>query len=99
MVAQEASALVDLLCDQNSNVLDRILALVDLRTQDQLRSLHTRDRVTAIVDYFKTSDSSVCRRFLQIILQYCDNIPFLLETTLLSVSENASGKSCSVLVL
>nr|XP_055030511.1 LOW QUALITY PROTEIN: NLR family, CARD domain containing 5 [Misgurnus anguillicaudatus] len=91
VVEQEASALVELLRDQNSNVLDQILALVDVRTQDQLRSLDTRDRVTAIVHYFKTSDSSVCRRFLHIILHYCDNIPLLLETTLVSVAESACG--------
>lgn len=97
LVAQEASALVDLLCQQDSGVLDRIFALVEPNTMDQLRSLtNNRDLVSATVDYFKTSEHTICRRFLTIIYQYCENIPFLLETTLVSVAENTIGKSCFV---
>lgn len=92
VVAQEASALVDLLCEQDPRVLNHILALVEPRTQDQLRSLtNTRDRVLAVIDYFKTSDCTTCRGFLRAVWQYCDNIPFLLETTLVSITENTSG--------
>lgn len=95
LVAQEASALVDLLCQQNSVVLDRIFGLVEPNTMDQLRSLtNSRDLVSATVDYFKTSDHNICRQFLSTVYQYCENIPFLLETTLLSVAEHTAGKSC-----
>jgi len=94
LVAQEASALVDLLCKQDSGVLDRIFALVEPKAMDQLQSLtNNRDLVSATVDYFKTSEHNICRRFLTIIYQYCENIPFLLETTLVSVAENSIGKS------
>ncbi|CAM4582324.1 unnamed protein product [Leuciscus chuanchicus] len=92
LVAQEASALVDLLCNQDSGVLDRIFALVEPNTMDQLRSLtNNRDLVSATVDYFKTAEHTICRRFLTIIYQYCQNVPFLLETTLVSVAENSTG--------
>uniref|UniRef100_A0A8C1IH53 NLR family CARD domain containing 5 n=1 Tax=Cyprinus carpio TaxID=7962 RepID=A0A8C1IH53_CYPCA len=98
LVAQEASALVDLLCKQNSGVLDRIIALVEPKTLDQIRSLtNNRDRVSAIVDYFKNSDQKLCIWFLSTVCQYCDNIPFLLETTLVSIAGYTSGKSCSAL--
>ncbi|KAG1963850.1 NLR family, CARD domain containing 5 [Pimephales promelas] len=96
LVAQEASALVDLLCKQDSGVLDRIFALVEPKAMDQLRSLtNNRDLVSATVDYFKTSEHNICRRFLTIIYQYCENIPFLLETTLVSVAENSIGTNFS----
>lgn len=92
-VAQEASALVDLLCEQNAGVLDEILALVEPRTQDHLRLLpNTRDRVLAVIDYFKTSDCATCRQFLRTVWRCCDNIPFYLETILVSIGENTSGK-------
>ncbi|ROL43311.1 Protein NLRC5 [Anabarilius grahami] len=92
LVAQEASALVDLLCKQNSGVLDRIFALVDPNRMDQLRSLtNNRDRVSATVDYFRTSDHNICRRFLSTVYLYCENIPFYLETTVLSVAEHTTG--------
>uniref|UniRef100_A0A8C2Q2G6 Protein NLRC5-like n=1 Tax=Cyprinus carpio TaxID=7962 RepID=A0A8C2Q2G6_CYPCA len=92
LVAQEASALVDLLCKQNSGVLDRIIALVEPKTLDQIRSLtNNRDRVSAIVDYFKNSDQKLCIWFLSTVCQYCDNIPFLLETTLVSIAGYTSG--------
>lgn len=95
LVAQEASALVDLLCKQNSGVLDRIFALVDPNRMDQLRSLtNNRDLVSATVDYFRTSDHNICRRFLFTVYQYCENIPFYLETTVLSVAEHTAGKLC-----
>uniref|UniRef100_A0A8C2B588 NLR family CARD domain containing 5 n=1 Tax=Cyprinus carpio TaxID=7962 RepID=A0A8C2B588_CYPCA len=98
LVAQEASALVDLLCKQNSGVLDRIIALVEPKTLDQIQSLtNNRDRVSAIVDYFKNSDQKLCIWFLSTVCQYCDNIPFLLETTLVSIAGYTSGKSCSAL--
>uniref|UniRef100_A0A673M4X0 NACHT domain-containing protein n=1 Tax=Sinocyclocheilus rhinocerous TaxID=307959 RepID=A0A673M4X0_9TELE len=87
LVAQEASALVELLCEQNSGVLDRIFALVEPKTLDHRQSLtNTRDRVSAIVDYFKSSDRNSCRRFLAIVYQYSENIPLLLETTLVSIA-------------
>ncbi|XP_067276519.1 NLR family, CARD domain containing 5 [Pseudorasbora parva] len=96
LVAQEASALVDLLCKQNSGVLDLIFALVEPNTMDQLRSLNNnRDLVSATVDYFITSEESICRRFLSIVYQYCKEIPFLLETTLVSVAENRIGTNFS----
>ncbi|XP_051725489.1 NLR family, CARD domain containing 5 isoform X1 [Ctenopharyngodon idella] len=92
LVAQEASALVDLLCKQNSGVLDRIFAIVDPNRMDQLRSLtNNRDLVSATVDYFRTSDHNICRRFLSTVYQYCENIPFYLETTVLSVAEHTTG--------
>ncbi|KAK7152039.1 hypothetical protein R3I94_008393 [Phoxinus phoxinus] len=92
LVAQEASALVDLLCQQDIGVLDRIFALVEPKIMDQLRLLtNNRDLVSATVDYFKTSEHTICRRFLTIIYQYCENIPFLLEATLVSVAENTIG--------
>uniref|UniRef100_A0A8C2B345 NLR family CARD domain containing 5 n=1 Tax=Cyprinus carpio TaxID=7962 RepID=A0A8C2B345_CYPCA len=92
LVAQEASALVDLLCKQNSGVLDRIIALVEPKTLDQIQSLtNNRDRVSAIVDYFKNSDQKLCIWFLSTVCQYCDNIPFLLETTLVSIAGYTSG--------
>uniref|UniRef100_A0A671S127 Uncharacterized protein n=1 Tax=Sinocyclocheilus anshuiensis TaxID=1608454 RepID=A0A671S127_9TELE len=91
LVAQEASALVELLCEQNSGVLDRIFALVEPKTLDHRQSLtNTRDRVSAIVDYFKSSDRNSCRRFLTIVYQYSENIPLLLETTLVSITVESS---------
>uniref|UniRef100_A0A671S1X3 NACHT domain-containing protein n=1 Tax=Sinocyclocheilus anshuiensis TaxID=1608454 RepID=A0A671S1X3_9TELE len=96
LVAQEASALVELLCEQNSGVLDRIFALVEPKTLDHRQSLtNTRDRVSAIVDYFKSSDRNSCRRFLTIVYQYSENIPLLLETTLVSIAGYTPGKPCS----
>ncbi len=98
LVAQEASALVELLCEQNSGVLDRIFVLVESKTLDQIQSLtNTRDRVSAIVEYFKTSDRNLCRQFLASVYQYSENIPFPLETTLVSIAGYTSGKSCSAL--
>ncbi|XP_051580190.1 protein NLRC5-like isoform X3 [Myxocyprinus asiaticus] len=92
LVAQESSAMVDLLCEQNSKVLDHIFSLVDPRTQHQLRSLtKIRDRVSGIVNYFKNSDRIICEEFLQNVYEYCENIPFPLETTLLSIAGYASG--------
>uniref|UniRef100_A0A673M3N6 NACHT domain-containing protein n=1 Tax=Sinocyclocheilus rhinocerous TaxID=307959 RepID=A0A673M3N6_9TELE len=92
LVAQEASALVELLCEQNSGVLDRIFALVEPKTLDHRQSLtNTRDRVSAIVDYFKSSDRNSCRRFLAIVYQYSENIPLLLETTLVSIAGYTPG--------
>lgn len=92
VVAQEASAVVDLLCEQDTGVLNRILDLVEPTRQDQLRSLaNNRDRVLAVIEYFKTSDCTTCRQFLRTVLHYCENIPFVLETTLVSIAENASG--------
>ncbi len=101
LVAQEASALVELLCEQNSGVLDRIFALVESKTLDQIQSLtNTRDRVSAIVEYFKTSDRNLCTQFLATVYQYSENIPFLLETTLVSIAGGYTpGKSCSALFL
>uniref|UniRef100_A0A672NNP9 NACHT domain-containing protein n=1 Tax=Sinocyclocheilus grahami TaxID=75366 RepID=A0A672NNP9_SINGR len=96
LVAQEASALVELLCEQNSGVLDRIFALVEPKTLDHRQSLtNTRDRVSAIVDYFKSSDRNSCRQFLTIVYQYSENIPLLLETTLVSIAGYTPGKPCS----
>lgn len=96
LVAQEASALVDLLCKQNSGVLDRIIALVEPKTLDHIQSLtNTRERVSAIVDYFKSSDRNSCTRFLTTVYQYSENIPFLLETTLVSIAGYSPGKPCS----
>lgn len=96
LVAQEASALVELLCEQSSGVLDRIFALVESKTLDQIQSLaNTRDRVTAIVEYFKTSDRNLCKQFLASVYQYSENTPFLLETTLVSIAGYTPGKSCS----
>ncbi|XP_016086238.1 protein NLRC5 [Sinocyclocheilus grahami] len=92
LVAQEASALVELLCEQNSGVLDRIFALVEPKTLDHRQSLtNTRDRVSAIVDYFKSSDRNSCRQFLTIVYQYSENIPLLLETTLVSIAGYTPG--------
>ncbi|KAA0715019.1 Protein NLRC5 [Triplophysa tibetana] len=91
VVAQEASAVGDLLCEQDIGVLNRILDLVEPTRQDQLRSLaNTRDCVLAVIEYFKTSDCTTCRQFLRTVLHYCENIPFLLETTLVSIAENTS---------
>ncbi|XP_052438933.1 NLR family, CARD domain containing 5 [Carassius gibelio] len=96
LVAQEASALVELLCEQNSGVLDRIFALVEPKTLDHIRSLtNTRDRVSAIVDYFKSSDRNTCTRFLTTVYQYSENIPFLLETTLVSLAGYTPGANCN----
>lgn len=87
LVAQEASVLVDLLCEQDSSVLDHIFDLLESNTQDEIRSLiNNRDRVSAIVDYFKTSDNITCRKFFCTIYEYCKDIPFYLETTLVSIA-------------
>ncbi|KAF4101316.1 NLR family, CARD domain containing 5 [Onychostoma macrolepis] len=92
LVAQEASALVELLCEQNRGVLDQIFALVESKTLDQIQSLtNTRDRVSAVVDYFKTSDRNLCTQFLATVYQYSENIPFLLETTLVSIAGYTPG--------
>lgn len=100
LVAQEASALVDLLCDQDSSVLDLIFDLVESNTQDKIRSLvNNRDGVSAIVDYFKTSDDITCRRFFSTLYQYCNNIPFYLETALVSIAGDPIGKSCSAIII
>uniref|UniRef100_A0A8C1DVA1 NLR family CARD domain containing 5 n=1 Tax=Cyprinus carpio carpio TaxID=630221 RepID=A0A8C1DVA1_CYPCA len=96
LVAQEASALVELLCEQNSGVLDRIFALVEPKTLDHIQSLtNTRERVSAIVDYFKSSDRNSCTRFLTTVYQYSENIPFLLETTLVSIAGYSPGTNCN----
>ncbi|XP_051953783.1 protein NLRC5-like [Xyrauchen texanus] len=94
VMAQEASALVDLLCEQNSNVLDHIFPLMDPRIQNQLRSLtNIKDCVSGIVNYFKNSDRTICEEFLHNVCVYCENIPLLLETTLVSISGYATGTS------
>uniref|UniRef100_A0A8C1XKG7 NLR family CARD domain containing 5 n=1 Tax=Cyprinus carpio TaxID=7962 RepID=A0A8C1XKG7_CYPCA len=96
LVAQEASALVELLCEQNSGVLDRIFALVEPKTLDHIQSLtNTRERVSAIVDYFKSSDRNSCTLFLTTVYQYSENIPFLLETTLVSIAGYSPGTNCN----
>nr|AFN73234.1 NLRC5d protein [Danio rerio] len=87
LVAQEASVLVDLLCEQDSSVLDHIFDLLESNTQDEIRSLiNNRDRVSAIVDYFETSDNITCRKFFCTIYEYCKDIPFYLETALVSIA-------------
>ncbi|KAL0167958.1 hypothetical protein M9458_036180, partial [Cirrhinus mrigala] len=83
----EGSELVELLCKQNSDVLHRIFALVEPKKRDQIQSLtNDRDRVSAIVDYFRTSDRNLFTRFLSTVYQYSENIPLLLETTLVSIA-------------
>ncbi|KAL1256905.1 hypothetical protein QQF64_012450 [Cirrhinus molitorella] len=83
---REGSAVVELLCEQNRGVLDRIFALVDTKTLDQIQSLpNDRNRISAIVDYFRTSDRNLCTRFLNTVYLYSENIPFPLETTLVSI--------------
>ncbi|XP_050991204.1 NLR family, CARD domain containing 5 [Labeo rohita] len=86
-VDQAGSELVELLCRQNSDVLDRIFALVEPKRLDQIQSLtNNRDRVSAIVEYFRNSDRNLCTQFLSTVYQYSENIPFLLETTLVSIA-------------
>lgn len=97
-VDQAGSELVELLCRQNSDVLDRIFALVEPKRLDQIQSLtNNRDRVSAIVEYFRNSDRNLCTQFLSTVYQYSENIPFLLETTLVSIAGYTHGKSCSEL--
>ncbi|XP_073706226.1 protein NLRC5 [Garra rufa] len=101
-VDREGSELVELLCKQNSGVLDRIFALVEPKTLDRIQSLiNNRDRASAIVDYFRTSDRNLCTQFLTTVYQYSENIPLLLETTLVSIIGvgYTPGKSCSALFL
>ncbi|KAI2653512.1 Protein NLRC5 [Labeo rohita] len=95
-VDQAGSELVELLCRQNSDVLDRIFALVEPKRLDQIQSLtNNRDRVSAIVEYFRNSDRNLCTQFLSTVYQYSENIPFLLETTLVSIAGYTHGANCN----
>ncbi|TRY66615.1 hypothetical protein DNTS_034053 [Danionella cerebrum] len=92
LVAQEASALVDLLSEQDDQVLEKIFTLMDPSALEKIGSLvNKKERASAIVEYFKTSDHVACRSFFESIYQYCEEIPFYLETTLVSIAGYAAG--------
>ncbi|XP_049339557.1 NLR family, CARD domain containing 5 [Astyanax mexicanus] len=87
VVAQEASIIVDILCGQKDKVLEQIYGLLDYNTQIQLKHLPSlRQKAVGIVEYFKTSNSDKCRKFLSNVWMFCENIPLDLEIKVLSVA-------------
>lgn len=93
VVAQEATAIVDVLCRQKDNVLKHIYALVDPRTCEQLRHLpNLRESISGVVDYFKTLDKHRCRHFLSTIWELCEDIPLELDIRILSIAGSSPGK-------
>ncbi|XP_026783264.3 NLR family, CARD domain containing 5 isoform X2 [Pangasianodon hypophthalmus] len=92
VVAQEATAIVDILCKQRNNVLQQIYALVESRTREQLQhSPNLRESISGVVDYFKTSNQQICRHFLDTIWAFCEDIPLELEIRILSVAGSSTG--------
>lgn len=97
VMAQEVTAIVDILCEQRNNVLQQIYALVEPQTREQLQNLsNLRDSISGVVDYFQTSDQHTCRRFLKTIWAFCENIPLDLEIQILSVAGSSDGKFCLI---
>ncbi|KAF5890835.1 protein NLRC5 isoform X1, partial [Clarias magur] len=92
VVAQETTAIVDVLCLQRNNVLQQIYGLVDARTRERVQNLPSlRDSVSGVVDYFKNSDQNRCRHFLDTFWGFCENIPLELEIQILSVAGSSAG--------
>ncbi|KAK2848040.1 hypothetical protein Q7C36_009722 [Tachysurus vachellii] len=92
VVAQEATAIVDVLCEQRNNVLQQIYALVDPQTCERPQhTLSHRESISAIVDFFKTSNQNKCRHFLCTIWELCENIPLDLEIRILSIAGSSTG--------
>lgn len=95
VVAQEATAIVDVLCTQRNKVLQHIYALVEGQTREQLQHMSgLRESISSVVNYFRTSDQQTCRHFLNTIYTFCENIPLELEIKILSVAGSFSGKFC-----
>lgn len=93
VLAQEATAIVDILCEQRTNVLQQIYALVETRTLEHLQHLsNLRDTILGVVAYFQTSDQHTCRHFLETIWGFCENIPLDLEVRILSIAGSSAGK-------
>lgn len=98
MVAQEATAIVDVLCEQRINVLNHIYALVEPRTLEQLqRKPSLRETISGVVEFFKTSKQQTCRHFLCTIWELCENIPLDLEIRILSIAGSSAGKFVYIL--
>lgn len=98
VVAQEGTAIVDVLCEQRNNVLQQIYALVDPQTCERLQhTLSHRESISAVVDFFKTSNQNTCRHFLCTIWELCENIPLDLEIRILSIAGSSAGKFVYVL--
>ncbi|XP_060779802.1 NLR family, CARD domain containing 5 isoform X2 [Neoarius graeffei] len=92
VLAQEATAIVDILCEQRTNVLQQIYALVETRTLEHLQHLsNLRDTIVGVVAYFQTSDQHTCRHFLETIWGFCENIPLELEVRILSIAGSSAG--------
>lgn len=97
VVDQEASAIVDVLCMQRSNVLQQVYDLVEARTREQLRQISSlRESVSGVVNYFRNSDQYSCRNFLDTIWTFCENIPLELEIRIVSVVGCSAGKFCLI---
>lgn len=97
VVDQEASTIVDILCEQRDNVLQQIFALVDARTREQLQHLpNNRESISGLVDYFRTSDQHTCRHFLDIIWSFCENIPLELDIRIVNLAGSTAGKFCLI---
>ncbi|TSK38535.1 Protein NLRC5 [Bagarius yarrelli] len=87
VVVQEATAIVDVLCEQRSYVLQQIYAIMEPHACERLQLMpNLRETITGVVDYFQTSDQYKCRHFLHIIWELCENIPLELETKILSIA-------------
>ncbi|XP_058243901.1 NLR family, CARD domain containing 5 isoform X2 [Hemibagrus wyckioides] len=92
VVAQEATAIVDVLCEQRINVLNHIYALVEPRTRERLQSKPSlRETISGVVEFFKTSKQQTCRHFLCTIWELCENIPLDLEIRILSIAGSSAG--------
>ncbi|XP_053478970.1 NLR family, CARD domain containing 5 isoform X2 [Ictalurus furcatus] len=92
VVDQEASTIVDILCEQRDNVLQQIFPLVDARTREQLQHLpNNRESISGLVDYFRTSDQHTCRHFLDTIWSFCENIPLELDIRIVNLAGSSAG--------
>lgn len=93
VVAQEATAIVDVLSMQRNNVLQQIYALVEARTREQLQQMpNLKESISGVVDYFRTSDQQTCRHFLNTVWTFCEDLPLELEIKILSIAGSSAGE-------
>lgn len=93
VLAQESSELLRILTSQPLTVIMQLCQMMPGDARWHVDSVATStssaavtEHVKAVLEYFRATNATDCRTFLQSICMLCENIPMHLESRLMSVA-------------
>ncbi|KAK6318306.1 hypothetical protein J4Q44_G00115970 [Coregonus suidteri] len=91
VLTQETHELADILSHQEEAFLTMLYKMMDSRARERLVRLASQmERIMGLLNYFRTADPAICRKFLQMVCMHCD-MAMRLESRLMSVAGSVTS--------